>query len=297
MPVPFPGAAKRPFRGAIFLFFLTLLFSACDSYNLSFRDFYEGNKGGLTTGESGPPLLTSIAEIEAYLAASTANPVPLRAGITLDDTGWRALLDAIYNAGKLVALDLSACARGAPMAGGGLFNDGTFEPNPSIIAGKDKIVSLALPGTATSVVSGSPLSPSFLYFTALESVTGKSVTLIGDYAFGGCTALSSVYLPNVANIGAGAFSATGGTGLTVTLGSPAPALGTGIFGGVAAGKNVTVKVPSGATGYGTVPRTYAGMDALITWGNGFRGGGWDGTYFLNSLSINSNISLSIVALP
>jgi hypothetical protein len=61
---------------------------------------------------------------------------------------------------------------------------------------------------------------------------------------------------------------------------------------VYATKTVTVKVPSGATGYGTVPGTYTGSGAADNWGNAFRGMGWDGSSYQGG-TVNSNVSLTI----
>jgi hypothetical protein len=58
-------------------------------------------------------------------------------------------------------------------------------------------------------------------------------------------------------------------------------------------KTVTVLVPSDAEGYGDIPVVYNGGDNTVTWGNGFRGGGWDGAGFTFSSYINSNITLVI----
>jgi hypothetical protein len=61
------------------------------------------------------------------------------------------------------------------------------------------------------------------------------------------------------------------------------------------GKSVTVKVPSGATGYGTVPFDN-GDTSADNWGNAFRGKGWDGTSYLTG-TVNGNITLTIEATP
>jgi hypothetical protein len=63
------------------------------------------------------------------------------------------------------------------------------------------------------------------------------------------------------------------------MGPTAPALGATIFYDVTTNKNVTVKVPANATGYGTSP-----TDATTeNWGNKFRGG----------ILVNSRINLTI----
>jgi hypothetical protein len=76
--------------------------------------------------------------------------------------------------------------------------------------------------------------------------------------------------------------------LAVTLGATVPTLGTYMFSSVSATKTVTVKVPSGATGYGSSPTD----TTTDNWGNGFRGKGWDGSNY-GSGTVNSNISLTI----
>jgi hypothetical protein len=81
-------------------------------------------------------------------------------------------------------------------------------------------------------------------------------------------------------------------------------LGTGAFWDTAPAKTVTVKVPSGATGYGPVSATYSGSNDGPNWGNGFRGRGWTGwafatneeyVYFLGQYIpiLNSNITLHV----
>jgi hypothetical protein len=77
--------------------------------------------------------------------------------------------------------------------------------------------------------------------------------------------------------------------LTVTLGPEAPTLGTGLFNYVTSSKTVTVKVPSGATGYGSSPAN--STDAC--WGNGFRGLGWTGNALVINQITNYNINLTI----
>jgi hypothetical protein len=76
-------------------------------------------------------------------------------------------------------------------------------------------------------------------------------------------------------------------------------MGKDIFYGVTSTKPVTVKVPSGATGYGPIPCSYT-TDTTTNWGNGFRGGGWDGTTFTftgSASDINPYIELNIITYP
>jgi hypothetical protein len=285
---------NRTFRGLIFLVVAALLLS-CDSYNLSLKNFYEGRRGS-----GAPSAFTSVTDIVPYLVSTTggvtvAEPVPLPVDIALDNTGWEDLLDAIGTSGKFVTLDLSACPRGTLMGGTGLFSDGGFDPGEANSTGKDRIVSLVLPNAAIHLLSGA-YQPSFEYFTALESVTGNNITTINQTVFRDCAALRTVSFPNVSDIGADNFSNTGAATLTVTLGNTAPTLGTDMFNNVTAPKTVTVKVPFGATGYGTVPGTYTGADTTPNWGNGFRGGGWNGSALTSSSTVNSNITLTIEEL-
>jgi hypothetical protein len=256
--------------------------------------------GGGGTGGGGP--LTSIAAVAAHLAAATggaspANPVSLV--ITLDDledltNGWGELLYAIQYANKYVALDLSASCPDD--------HYGEFDPDNSISTGKDKILSLVLPNTATRIrvgfTEGVGYGATFKHFTALKSVSGSGITSMGsnyptngESAFSGCTALetadfpkaesigniafyncplTTVNLPKAETIGAQVFDQWSGVihPLTITFGSTAPTVGGGTFSQVTSSKTVTVRVPVGASGY----------DA--TWQTSFKGG-------------NSNIILTI----
>ena len=232
--------------------------------------------------------LTSIAGVQAYLSAASgeataADPESLDVQLNLADTsnGWVALLGAIQTAGKFVALNLSACTISGTEFDLGVAN-----------TGESKI--LSLPNAAVSIKAGYSASV-FKNFTALTGVSGSAVETIGNWAFSGCAALTSVSLSATSSIGSGAFAYTGTSGLAVTLGSAAPTLGYNMFGSINGAKAVTVKVPSGATGYGTLPSTYSGSYSTVNWGNGFRGKGWDGSAFISYGSINSYITLTIQA--
>jgi hypothetical protein len=65
-------------------------------------------------------------------------------------------------------------------------------------------------------------------------------------------------------------------------------LGILMLNGITANRTVTVKVPNGATGYGTSPTN----TTADNWGNGFRGAGWDGST-TGSGYINTYITLKI----
>ena len=152
----------------------------------------------------------------------------------------------------------------------------------------DTLTTVSLPA-ATSIGTGA-----FGGCAALPTVSLPAATDIGDYTFAG-SALPTVSLPAATDIGSHTFAGTGGNAITVTLGSAASTLGGGMFSSVDTAKTVTVKVPSGATGYGTLGTIYSGSDSTVTWGNGFRGKGWDGSGVFSSgaTSINSYITLTI----
>jgi hypothetical protein len=107
-------------------------------------------------------------------------------------------------------------------------------------------------------------------------------------------------LPKVEDFSGHCFSSTGITAMTIILGLKAPYPGDRNFENVDSAKTVTVKVPTGATGYGNIPATYSGSNSLGNWGNAFRGGGggiWADSpswQFTNSSYINNNITLHIV---
>jgi hypothetical protein len=125
--------------------------------------------------------------------------------------------------------------------------------------------------------------------TALTTLSLLKAASINDLAFAHCVALTEVELPAAESIGAAAFY--GCTALiTVSLPAAAPTLGAGMFSGINTAQTITVKVPTGATGYGTVPATYNGSDTTYCWGNWFRGMG-RGT---DNGSVNSYITLNIV---
>jgi hypothetical protein len=236
-------------------------------------------------------ILNSIADIAAYLSSvsgggSAADPIPLPAGIDLSGAGWSDLLSAIGTAGKYVVLDLSACTMGGP----------EFDPGVAG-AGEWYIVSLVLPDDAERIrAEADTISATFRYFTALTGVAGAGVKTVGGYAFSYCTALEAVNLPAVTSIGIGVFLPSSGMSLSLTLGNTAPSVGIGMFNyffiGFVKTITVTVRVPSGATGYGTVPGTYTGADRTNNWGNAFRDMGWDGTSYLSG-AVNTFITLNI----
>jgi hypothetical protein len=138
-------------------------------------------------------------------------------------------------------------------------------------------------------------SGAFSNCAALTSVDFPAATTIGG-AFSSCTALTLVNLPAATSIEGTAFMATGIAPLTITLGNTAPAsLGTLMFSNIASSKTVTVKVPSGATAWSGIisGSPYTDPDITDNWGNGFRGGGWNGSTMTDSTRVNQYITLNI----
>jgi hypothetical protein len=150
--------------------------------------------------------LPDLAAIAVYLAATpeggtAADPVTLPVGMELNTANWSGILAAIAAESKYADLDLSACTGGTHSFGGGLYVDGTFDPNNTINIGKNRIVSLVLPDAAISIKGSSSTGDvAFRYFTGLADLTGANVKTIGSYAFANCTALATVSLPAVTRI-------------------------------------------------------------------------------------------------
>jgi hypothetical protein len=134
---------------------------------------------------------------------------------------------------------------------------------------------------------------------ALTTVSLPAAASIGMYAFYGCPVLTTVDLPAAEFINQSAFASTGTQSLTVTLGSTPPTLGTDMFRYINSAKTVTVKVPSGAAAWDSIVSgsPYSGASATNSWGNGFRGKGWDGSATIDSGGVNGNITLTIEELP
>jgi hypothetical protein len=121
--------------------------------------------------------------------------------------------------------------------------------------------------------------------TGLSSVSFPEAASIGGTAFNGCTGLSSVSFPKAASIGGYAFYGTGTGDLTITLGNTPPTLGIGMFSGVIAAKTVTVKVPSGSTG-----------NYNATWVSAFKGVGGSASAANGGSTENTYITVNITAL-
>jgi hypothetical protein len=151
--------------------------------------------------------------------------------------------------------------------------------------------------TAAKTIGGN----AFYHCTSLTTANFPAAETINNGVFDGCVSLSSVDLRSAKTLSHSVFLSTGGTALTIRLGSPAPTLGFGIFfvgsDYVPSPKTVTVEVPPGATGYGnTIPQTYDSSDnTTLSWGNGFRGGGWTsaGAFVYDDVNYHCDITLHI----
>ena len=140
--------------------------------------------GGNNAGN--PVALNPAAVVEGFALGT----------VTAADSGWQQLLDDIETAGKYVTLDLSTCT----------MTETAFNPVSSVTTGKNRIVSITLPNSATSIQAGTNNAPTFSGFTALTSFSGAGLTSIGDYAFYGIASLTMTSLPSgVTTIGNNAF--------------------------------------------------------------------------------------------
>ena len=158
----------------------------------------------LTVNYTIVPSFTDLVTISQYLSEHTGTilhpinlPVKIDLGtMTSAGSGWRQLLDIIAQADEFVNLILSECSM-----------DGTeFNPDANVATGKDKIVSIALPDTATNIANGTSSNPTFKNFTELKLFSAEGLTSIGNQAFNGCTNLALTSLPaGITSIGSNAF--------------------------------------------------------------------------------------------
>jgi outer membrane lipoprotein SlyB len=243
---------------------------------------------GEKNGERNIPRITSFStlpEATAYLVGKTGSasePIVLPLSIDLGNlavtgSGWLDLLNAIHNwSGTHIALDLSACT----MSGT------SFNPGPSVSTGKNKIVSIILPATATSIDSSGTFSSdsAFFHFTNIQTFGGaglitigngafwqrtsltnislpSGLKTIGENAFRGCTGINSISLPNsVETIGNGAFmDCSNLTQITITSSSQLKSIGDNAFRGT---KLVHVDLPVGFLTIGT--NAFAQVTTLLS---------------------------------
>jgi hypothetical protein len=213
--------------------------------------------------------------VGAFAVCAGLTSVNLSAGLT--SLGQQAFLDCAVLASITLPASLASIGPN-PFAGCiGLTTFIVDGGNPNYKAENGKLLSK----DGTTLVG---------YPTATGTITLSGITTVGPFAFQDCDGLVSVDLPNATSIGDFAFDGcvpnTGSTTLTVILGSTAPMLGSSMFSNVNTPKTITVKVPAGATGYGSSPAN----TTANTWGNGFRGGGWNGTAMTGG-QVNANVNL------
>jgi hypothetical protein len=120
-----------------------------------------------------------------------------------------------------------------------------------MIGGYDR--ALFMQFTSLKTVRGSAVTIigdwTFRFCHALTTADFPQVTSIGDYAFDGCAALTTVDFPLVTSIGRDAFQNTGNKTLVITLPQNAPILSSGNSSSYTYSKTVTIKTPAGRTGY------------------------------------------------
>jgi hypothetical protein len=141
-------------------------------------------------------MVTDVAEIADYLDSQSGgtkiDPVPLVLDIDLgnmaDGSPWYALLDALKEADKYVALDLSDCTMTGAAEDGTVFRPNYAYRGPSSIldtypgtGGKQYIVELTLPLRAKKIFGGwlegytfTPI-PAFRYFSSLAKIRGDNI--------------------------------------------------------------------------------------------------------------------------
>jgi uncharacterized repeat protein (TIGR02543 family) len=227
------------------------------------------------------PAATTIAG-GAFLYCTSLTSVSFPATTTIANNG------AFWNCTSLAFFNLT---------GTGILS--TIEGGKALVQNNTELI--AYPSASGNITLNTITSIRWNAFsgcTSLTSVSFLAATDIGQNVFGGCTSLTNVEFPAATSIDAYAFASTGTTALTIILGPNAPITLDRSFNGIDSAKTVTVKVPSGATGYGTIPATYSGNDTTENWGNGFRGGGWNGSGFNPDVwggasDVNSNITLIV----
>ena len=112
--------------------------------------------------------------------------------------------------------------------------------------------------------------------TNLQTVELPVAATIGANAFHGNTSLQTIYIPAVVSIGNNAAANTGTTALTVTVGEHLETIGTWMFYGVTAAKNVIIRAPQSEV---------AGITAMT---NAIRGRGWNEGSFTLAAGVNRN---------
>jgi len=144
-------------------------------------------------------------------------------------------------------------------------------------------------------------SEAFSSCSNIQDVSFPKATSIGSSAFSYCSRLQSASFPLVTTVGYNAFGSCSNL-VTITMGNTAPTLDYWVLLD-ATSRTVTVKIPTGATGYTPAASPFAGTSVTVSgtntavnWANGFRGAGWNGSNFVVSYPenyIKQNITLII----
>jgi hypothetical protein len=135
---------------------------------------------------------TTVDEVKAYLlefdgeGSSADDPLPLPVNFP-SSSEWGNLLTALQDADEYVDLDLSGTDWGTG------FNPGNYNAS---VDGRNKIVSLALPDTATNITNGGQQQSRFKPFPNLQTLTGAKITTLYNFALQ-TTSLVSVSFPEV----------------------------------------------------------------------------------------------------
>jgi hypothetical protein len=175
---------------------------------------------------------------------------------------------------------------GYPTASGTLNLDGITKVGDYAFSSCSNLVTVTLPAAQTIGDSA------FESCSGLKTVNLPKAHTISGWAFSGCDALETVTLPAVQSIGDSVFAYAETDPLTVILGDTVPTLGKNLFNGVKGDKTVTVTVPNNANWNGKTG-SFTSTNSTVNWGNGFRGGGWDGATFTAIDKISSYITLTI----
>jgi len=133
----------------------------------------------------------------------------------LTNESWEAILDEVAKSLSFVTLDLSACIKSDSNAGGGLRVDGTFDPMPGNIEGKEKINALILPNEAIKIEEATHHYNSysqflwisvFKSFINLKTITGANISCIDSSAFRSCKSIKNINFPEAGSIDEFAFA-------------------------------------------------------------------------------------------
>jgi hypothetical protein len=199
------------------------------------------------------PEVTSIGEY-AFSSCMSLTEVSAPKATSVSFDGCTALTSVSFP--EATSVSFSDCTSltevSAPKATSVSFNNCKSLPLSMVNFSEATELSLSGFTTLTDVSAPKATSVGFDGCTSLTSVSFPEATSV---SFSGCTALTSVSVPKVTRIEFYAFANSGTMPLFITMGAAAPTVSGGTFNGVTATKNVTVRVPTGATGYSSTWQT------------------------------------------